>query len=78
MRAPETRAIAAAMGAHTIRAVAVASATDPRTVRKFIDGRPVSSMCAERIAEAMARLGFAVTASPAASGDTADEEETPK
>ncbi|MCA9621980.1 MAG: hypothetical protein KC731_23315 [Myxococcales bacterium] len=43
---------------HQIRLVSVEAARDPRTVRKYFDGEPVSSMSAAAIAGALKRLGL--------------------
>jgi hypothetical protein len=44
--------------AHEVRMVAVAADVDPRTVRRFLEGRPVSAMPLKRICAAMVSLGF--------------------
>ena len=41
------------LDAHTLRAIAVAASCDPRTVRRFVEGKPVRPMVAERIRKAM-------------------------
>lgn len=43
----------------TLRLLAVASNTDPRTVRKRLTGGSVRGICAERIDDALSRLGYA-------------------
>jgi hypothetical protein len=49
----------AKLTAHQIRAIAVASFSDPRTVRRFLAGAAVSSTCRERIAHALCEAGLA-------------------
>ena len=41
------------LDAHTLRAIAVAASCDPRTVRRFVEGKHVRPMVAERIRKAM-------------------------
>lgn len=48
----------AKLTAHQIRAIAVASFSDPRTVRRFLAGAPVSSTCRERITRALCEAGL--------------------
>lgn len=45
------------LSAHEQRKVAVEAQCDPRTVASFIGGRSVRGVAAERIREAMAKLG---------------------
>ena len=46
--------------------IAAAATADPRTVKRFLRGSPVRSMCEHRIAAAVAslNLGHLVTAAP--------------
>jgi len=44
--------------AHTTRCIAAASATDPRTVRRFVKGQPMKSTTQARVERAIIELGF--------------------
>lgn len=56
--------------AHEVRRIAVAAAVDPRTVRAFLEGRPIRSTTESRITDALRLLGLPVT--PAAPSRLAD------
>lgn len=47
-----------ALTPHEMRRVAVESGTDPRTVKRYIEGEPIVSTCADRIRRALAALGY--------------------
>ncbi len=56
------------LDAHEIRRVAVRGLVDPRTVERFLDGRPIRALSARRIRDAMRalRIGVAMARSQAA------------
>lgn len=43
---------------HVRRRIAVAAEVDPRTVKRFCDGKPVRGMAGERIARALKAAGL--------------------
>lgn len=45
------------LSAHQERAISVAAGCDPRTLRRFLAGKPVMPMIRERIARALKALG---------------------
>lgn len=51
---------------HDERRVAVAAGCDPRTVRAYLEARPMRSTTSARIAEALANLGLDVAPEPPA------------
>jgi len=57
----------AKLNAHQVRAIAVASFSDPRTVRRYLAGSPVSSTCRERIARALREAGLVSEPAPSPS-----------
>lgn len=46
------------MVAHDIRKVAVEAMVDPRTVERYLDGKPLKGLTRERIRRAMVTLGY--------------------
>lgn len=46
--------------AHDVRRLAVESVTDPRTVRRFLEGKPLREMTRIRLEQAAARIGVSV------------------
>lgn len=48
---------------HTLRSVAVAAGVDPRTVDAFLEGRPMRSTTAGRVASALRAAGLDVAQS---------------
>lgn len=48
--------------AHTIRKIAVYAEADPRTVRRFLDGKTIRPCVRERIERALTLLGMALPA----------------
>jgi hypothetical protein len=46
------------LNAHQIREVAVRGRCSPKTVRKYLDGKPVSGLSEERITYALRLLGY--------------------
>lgn len=47
-----------AVSLSTLRLLSVMSSTDPRTVRKVLEGKPVRGLSAIRVREALERLGI--------------------
>ena len=50
----------------SVRRIAVEASADPRTVVKYLTGKPVAGVCAERIDAALTRLGLKNTGKEAA------------
>ena len=46
------------LNAHQVREVAVRGKCDPRTVKRYLEGKPVCSLSEERVTYALRLLGY--------------------
>jgi hypothetical protein len=56
------------MSAHETRRIAVAACVDPRTVRRVLAGKPVTSTTQARVNQALKRLGYSAEVPEEAGG----------